>query len=81
MGARVMAVKNDASHRWINGSLGTVINFHEKGAYVRFDRSNEEYLVERAVWEKVRQIWNASDGRIEKRLLQNSLNSISFRLG
>jgi ATP-dependent DNA helicase PIF1 len=69
VGARVMAVKNDNSNRWINGSLGTVTSFDPRGVFVKFDRTMEEYLVERAPWEKVRQIWNSTQGRIENEVI------------
>lgn len=58
VGARVMAVKNDLGHRWVNGSLGTVTGLQRDHAMVRFDRDGNQYQVERAIWEKVRQVWD-----------------------
>ena len=30
IGAQVLFVKNDMDHRWVNGTLGTVIGFDEE---------------------------------------------------
>jgi ATP-dependent DNA helicase PIF1 len=65
VGARVMAVKNDAGGRWVNGSLGTVTGLSEGGASVAFDRGREEHLVSPVAWEKVRQRWNEATKRID----------------
>jgi ATP-dependent DNA helicase PIF1 len=65
VGARVMAVKNDAGGRWVNGSLGTVTGLSEDGASVVFDRGRGEYLVSPVAWEKVRQQWNEATKRID----------------
>ncbi len=65
VGARVMAVKNDAGGRWVNGSLGTVTGVSEEGATVAFDRGRGEHLVSPVAWEKVRQQWNETAKRIE----------------
>jgi ATP-dependent DNA helicase PIF1 len=58
VGARVMAVRNDLSKRWVNGSLGTVTALESERVMVRFDHESTSHAVERAVWEKVRQEWN-----------------------
>jgi ATP-dependent DNA helicase PIF1 len=58
IGARVMAVRNDLSRRWVNGSLGTVTALEPERVMVRFDHDSASRAVERAVWEKVRQEWN-----------------------
>jgi ATP-dependent DNA helicase PIF1 len=65
VGARVMAVKNDAGGRWVNGSLGTVTGLSEEGASVAFDRGRGEYPVSPVAWEKVRQQWNETTKRID----------------
>ncbi len=65
VGARVMAVKNDAGGRWVNGSLGTVTELSEDGATVAFDRGRGEHLVSPVAWEKVRQQWNETSKRID----------------
>lgn len=64
VGARVMAVKNDMQGRWVNGSLGTVTGLIQDGAFVVFDRTQQEHLVSRVSWEKVEQRWNNAQKRI-----------------
>jgi ATP-dependent DNA helicase PIF1 len=68
-GSRVMATRNDSERRWINGSLGTVSKISGEEVYVRFDRSDEEYHVEPVKWEKIRQVWNDAEGRIENQVI------------
>jgi len=68
-GARVMATRNDSERRWINGSLGTVSKISGEEVYVRFDRSDEEYHVEPVKWEKIRQVWNDAEGKIENQVI------------
>lgn len=68
-GARVMATKNDPERRWINGSLGTVSKISGDDVYVTFDRSDDEYHVEPVKWEKIRQVWNEAEGRIENQVI------------
>ena len=58
VGARVMAVRNDLSKRWVNGSLGTVTALEPERVLVQFDHEPVSHAVERASWEKVRQEWN-----------------------
>jgi ATP-dependent DNA helicase PIF1 len=64
VGARVMAVRNDAARRWVNGSLGTVIRLDKDRAWVRFDGSCEAEI-ERATWERIRYAWDAEANRVE----------------
>jgi ATP-dependent exoDNAse (exonuclease V) alpha subunit len=65
VGARVMAVRNDAGGRFVNGSLGTVTRLGPEGPFVQFDRRPHEDLVAPVTWEKVRQRWNEAEQRIE----------------
>jgi ATP-dependent exoDNAse (exonuclease V) alpha subunit len=53
VGARVMAVRNDAARRYVNGSTGTVVGLGEGGARVRFD-SGVEMEIEPETWERIR---------------------------
>jgi len=40
-GSRVMAVKNDPMKRWVNGSLGTIVELNSKEVYVKFDKEQK----------------------------------------
>ena len=68
-GARVMATRNDTERRWINGSLGTATKIKDHDVYVRFDHAQEEFHVEQVKWEKIRQVWNNEDGKIENEVI------------
>ena len=68
-GARVMAVKNDLSGRFVNGSLGTVMSCHPQGddgssgqVRVLFDGEESPVMVSAVRWRKTRQFW--SDDRL-----------------
>lgn len=58
VGARVMAVKNDAKGRWVNGSIGTVTKLEDKAVSVRFDTSGKTERLEPVKWEDVRYSWD-----------------------
>lgn len=61
-GARVMAVRNDAAQRFVNGSLGTVLGFNGPRAVVKFDARADPVEVELVSWDSVR--YDLADGRI-----------------
>ncbi len=50
IGARVMLTRNDPQGRWVNGSLGEIEGFEDKGARVRIE--DNVYLIEQAKWER-----------------------------
>ena len=68
-GARVMATRNDTDRRWINGSLGTVTKIKDNDVYVRFDHNKDEHHIEQVKWEKIRQVWNEEQGKIENEVM------------
>jgi ATP-dependent DNA helicase PIF1 len=69
VGARVMAMKNDAQGRWFNGALGVVRELGEKQAVVEFDHSGEVHPMGPVSWERVRQTWNAGRNKVEREVL------------
>jgi ATP-dependent DNA helicase PIF1 len=50
IGARVMVLRNDVDRRWVNGSLGTVVDFGKTSVFVRIGRQTHE--IEPADWER-----------------------------
>lgn len=68
VGARVMFTKNDMDRKWVNGSLGTVESFSEKGIQVQLDSGSNE-LVPRAQWEENKYTWNKQENRIDKTIV------------
>ena len=71
VGAQVLFVRNDAEHRWVNGTLGTVIGFdeeeHERIFVVTED--GRELDVERAIWSNIRYTFNDKEKKIEEQEL------------
>lgn len=71
VGAQVLFVKNDLAHRWVNGTLGTVIGFdeeeHERIFVVTED--GRKLDVEREVWSNIRYTFNDKEKKIEEQEL------------
>ena len=65
VGAQIMMCKNDANRRWVNGSLGTVLELGKDTIKVQIEDSNEICKVEQDVWEKVKQVYNKETKTIE----------------
>lgn len=68
LGAQILFVKNDIDHRWVNGTLGTVIGFDDDTHDVIYIRTEtgKEYAVERAKWANVRYRYNDKEKKIEE---------------
>ena len=65
-GARIMAVKNDPLKRWVNGSLGTIVELNPKEVYVRFDGDTASRKIESATWESITYKWNEIEQKMEE---------------
>jgi len=63
-GARVMAVKNDAQKRWVNGSLGTITDLTKDEVYVKFDSGGPVRKIEPAKWDAISYKWNEVDQKM-----------------
>jgi ATP-dependent DNA helicase PIF1 len=50
VGARVMILRNDPDKRWVNGTLGTVVDLGKTSVFVRIGRSTHE--IEPVEWER-----------------------------
>jgi ATP-dependent DNA helicase PIF1 len=50
IGARVMLLRNDMDKRWVNGTLGTVVDLGKTSVFVRIGRNT--YEIEPADWER-----------------------------
>lgn len=64
--ARVMLLRNGPGYA--NGSLGTVVELERETIVVRLD-SGAIVMVERAVWEQIRFVWNHQLKRIEHQVV------------
>jgi hypothetical protein len=68
MGAQIMFIKNDKSHRWVNGTLGVVVGFSDDETqiiYVHTD-NEQDVEVEREVWSNVKYTFNETEKKIEE---------------
>ena len=68
VGAQVLFVKNDRDHRWVNGTLGTVVGFDDEDhEHVMVCAENgDTFDVEREVWSNMRYTYNEQEKKIEE---------------
>jgi len=57
-GARVIFTQNDPEGRWVNGSLGRVVEFEPNRIAVKLDANGEIHEVAKARWPQARWVWN-----------------------
>ncbi|MFZ4121351.1 MAG: ATP-dependent DNA helicase [Caulobacterales bacterium] len=57
-GARVIFTQNDPEGRWVNGSLGKVMDFDADRVTVLLDAATEPVEVARARWPQTRWVWS-----------------------
>lgn len=67
-GAQIIFIKNDTDHRWVNGTLGTVIGFDDDDEPKIFVRTEEgdDVLVEPTAWSNMRYHFNDKEKKIEE---------------
>lgn len=65
-GARVMAARNDPMRRWVNGSLGTIVDLNAEEVYVKFDSGGAIRKIEAAKWEAINYKWNDVAQKMEE---------------
>lgn len=68
VGAQVIFIKNDQEHRWVNGTLGTIVGFtddEEGKILVRTDES-VDVVVEPSIWSNMRYHFNDVEKKIEE---------------
>ena len=66
-GAQILFVKNDMNHRWVNGTLGTVIGFDEEDGFIYIrTEDGQEHQVEPEIWSNVRYTFNDKENKIEE---------------
>ena len=63
-GARVMAVRNDPMKRWVNGSLGTVVDLSPEEVFVRFDSGTAVRKIEPEKWDMINYKWSEADQKM-----------------
>jgi len=77
-GARVMCVKNDAKGKWVNGTLGTVVETKPGAVIIQIDDGAEvEVLPE--TWNQTRMEFNAEKNALEQKVI-GSFTQIPLKL-
>ncbi|WP_084154970.1 ATP-dependent DNA helicase [Agrococcus lahaulensis] len=66
LGAQVMFLRNDAEGRWVNGSLGKVVDI---GGTVWVEVDGEQHEVEPAVWEQYRYSYSPTTKEIKRNVV------------
>lgn len=68
VGAQVIFIKNDQDHRWVNGTLGTIVGFtdDEEGKILVRTDEGKDVIVEPAIWSNVRYHFNDVEKKIEE---------------
>ncbi|WP_405218842.1 ATP-dependent RecD-like DNA helicase [Agrococcus sp. Ld7] len=66
IGAQVMFLRNDAAGRWVNGSLGKVVDI---GGTVWVEVDGEQHEVEPAVWEQFRYSYSPTTKEIKRNVV------------
>ena len=70
VGAQIIFIKNDQDKRWVNGTLGTIIEIDEKQIELTIITDNgDEVVVKRDQWENVRYSYNEKEKKIEEEQL------------
>lgn len=69
--SQIMFVKNDSGGRWVNGTIGKVIELTDELIKVRIKQNDIEidYPIEKAKWEKNEYKWNDETKEIESEIV------------
>lgn len=63
-GSQIVFIRNSMDGKWVNGTLGIVLECHEKHLVVKTDDA-KEYEVGIETWENNEYIWNRTTSKIE----------------
>ncbi len=69
VGAQIIFIKNDQDHRWVNGTLGTIIGLDDdsdKGTIQVYSENGDTFDVEPVQWSNVRYTFNETEKKIEE---------------
>lgn len=78
MGAKVMMVNNDTENRWVNGSIGTIIDFTKDGIKVKID--DLTHTVTPYQWQKIEYMYNEAKQKMDKEII-GSFEQYPMKLG
>jgi ATP-dependent exoDNAse (exonuclease V) alpha subunit len=71
LNAQVMFTRNDADHRWVNGTLGRVVNLDSEKVEVEVttEFGSDIFTVEPTIWESTRYRYDEKAGKIHSDVL------------
>ena len=79
--AKVMFIKNDPDGRWVNGTIGVVIDCSDKNKKViKVKVGKEVFKVKREEWNKVRYIYDEFNDEMEEEVV-SSFKQFPLKLG
>ncbi|MDY4410526.1 MAG: AAA family ATPase [Prevotella sp.] len=79
VGAQVMFIKNDPSHRFYNGKIGHIVAIDEEGISVKCAGEKEPISVDRDIWENAKYSINPTTKTIETKV-QGTFTQYPLRL-
>ena len=80
-GAKVMFIKNDPDGRWVNGTIGVVIDCSDKNKKViKVKVGTEVHKVKREEWNKVRYVYDEFNDEMEEEVV-SSFKQFPLKLG
>lgn len=68
VGAQIIFVRNDREHRWVNGTLGKIVELSDDSITVATE-DGSEYILEPTVWENISYKFNEEKNVIESKVL------------
>ncbi len=79
--SKVMFIKNDPDGRWVNGTIGVVIDCSDKNKKViKVKVDNEVFKVKREEWNKVRYVYDEYNDEMEEEVV-SSFKQFPLKLG
>ena len=79
--AKVMFIKNDPDGRWVNGTIGVVIDCSDKNKKViKVKVGSDVFKVKREEWNKVRYVYDEFNDEMEEEIV-SSFKQFPLKLG
>ena len=79
--AKVMFIKNDPDGRWVNGTIGVVIDCADKNKkIIKVKVGNDVFKVKREEWNKVRYVYDEFNDEMEEEIV-SSFKQFPLKLG
>ncbi|MDG1248257.1 MAG: AAA family ATPase, partial [SAR86 cluster bacterium] len=80
-GAKVMFIKNDSEGRWVNGTVGKVIDCKDKKRKtIKVEVAGKTLSVKREEWNKIRYVYDDYDDEMEEEIV-SSFKQFPVKLG